>query len=92
MTLLTKKGGAETTSSIFVQTESGTNVLVSEACTQMEQISLSESFMSSADLHKEVPEVSFGKYVQFLSNVKLDLKMPELTVQNIEDMKENVYA
>ena len=91
LTLWAQKGGEKTNSSIFAQTESGASALVSEACTQMEQISLSESFVSSADLQKEVPEVSIGKYVQFLSNVKLDLKMPELTVQNIEDMKEKVY-
>ena len=48
--------------------------------------------MSSADLQKEVPEVSIGKYVQFISTVELDMKMPELTVQNIEDMKEKVYS
>ena len=44
LTLLAQKGGEETTSSIFAQTESGASALVSEACTQMEQISLSESF------------------------------------------------
>jgi hypothetical protein len=88
LTMLAQTGGEETTSSIFAQTESENRVLVSEACTQTEQMLLPENLASTVSQIKNENEISTEEYMQTILTIDLRLKMSELTAQDIEEMKE----
>jgi hypothetical protein len=90
LTMLAQTGGRETTSSISAQTESENRVLVSEACTQTEQMLLPETLTLTVSQIENENEISIEEYMQTVSAIELRLRMPELTVQDIEEMKEEV--
>ena len=90
LTMLAQTGGEETTSSISAQTESENRVLVSEAYTQTEQMLPPETPTLTVSQIENQNEISIEEYIQTVSAIELRLKMSELTVQDIEEMKEEV--
>ncbi len=67
------------------------SVLVSEACTQTEQMLLPENLASTVSQIKNENEISTEEYMQTISTIDLRLKMSELTAQDIEEMKEEAF-
>ncbi len=83
-------GDEETKSLVFAQTESEISTFVSEACTQTEQLSFSENYTPNVSQIENENETSIEKYMRTISTTALELKMSELTVYDIEKMKERV--